>query len=166
MRLPISLALLVCLGVGGSPTSSPTPTLAIPALPCVTLGEDTLDFEITERADEVYSVQARAIVSADTEATTMYVVGEPASTRAITLRFRAGGHAKIIDGAGTSMLVEPDPSGGATKLVVATPEGSTFTILPLDGGTALGPKQGKGKAKGKPPTAKRAVIKPVTKCPA
>lgn len=138
------------------------------ATPCTTMSAPQLDFDVDTNSGDILSVEAKAMVGGSTtvSSVTLYVTstGTGASV-AIGVRVIGSGSATIVDGTGATTTATATATGEPTLLSVSVPAGTTFSITSTTSMTTAAPDKTET-PRPTPPSAKKAVIKPVTRCPA
>ncbi|MFV8753808.1 hypothetical protein ACNOYE_24960 [Nannocystaceae bacterium ST9] len=145
-----SLALLLSLSVSSS-TFAEDAEFGLSAV-CVVVPEPTLGFRIPATFDEVISVDTGRPVGSDSRASMEVELGT-SSTMTLNIVFDGtGGGLLLRDGDQNQWTLVPD-STGKTTVTIFVDAGKDFTLTPLSEIEMM------------PVGTKKAVIKPVTRCP-
>lgn len=134
--------------------------------PCVAMTGTALDFTIPATLDNVWSVEANAMVGGSDTATTVTLVtalGTTAGTLTLGIGFDGStGQVRVTDGNGSVQMVVP-PSGDekASLVTIDYVADATFVIEAFPSGSLLPAKP----RPNFPPPSNKAVVKTVPTCP-
>lgn len=131
------------------------------------------DFEVDTYTGDIQSIEAKAMVGGSTWSSdvTLHAVPGSGSSVIIPIAVRVIGPASatLTDGSGGVHTIVASPTGDAVPFDVSVPAGTTFSITSTVTTMTSEPKAtnqvGEKGPRPAPPSNKKAIIKPITRCP-